>query len=278
VNTKELIRLALEEDIRHGDITTDGLGLADRLVIADLLAKESGILAGINIFCETFFCLDENVRIELFCKDGEWLESGKVIARLQGQASSILKAERVALNFLQRLSGIATQTNRMVKEIGAYPAKLLDTRKTTPLMRELEKYAVRSGGGYNHRFGLYDMIMLKENHILSAGSIRRAVELVRQHDVCHKVEVEVTNLKELAEAVECGIDRVMLDNMSLPEMREAVMLYHGRIELEASGNVNLETIAGIAATGVDFISSGSMTHSYKSMDISLIFEEVIENA
>ncbi len=273
VNRKELILLSLEEDIQHGDITTDSLELGETEARAKLLAKESGILAGLEVFSETFYLVDDEIKIEPFIKDGEHIEAGTLICKISGRSASMLKAERVALNFVQRLSGIATLTSELVAKIGNNRARLLDTRKTTPLMRQLEKYAVRIGGGYNHRFGLYDMIMLKENHISSAGSITRAVALVRKNDTSHKLEVEVTNLEELAEAVSCGVDRVMLDNMSLSDMREAVNHYHGKVELEASGNVNLSTISDIAATGVDFISSGSMTHSYKSMDISLIFEK-----
>ena len=274
MNTEELIRLSLEEDICHGDITTDSLNLEDKHLAARLIAKEKGVIAGLDVFCKTFALVDSRTKIERLRVDGDEVEKGDVLCLLSGSSASMLKAERVALNFLQRLSGIATQTAAMVAEIGDNRAKLLDTRKTTPLLRQLEKYAVRTGGGYNHRFGLYDMLMLKENHILSAGSISKAVELVRKNDTSHKLEVEVTNLQELLEAVSCGVDRVMLDNMSLDDMKQAVTEFHGKVELEASGNVSLSTISQIAETGVDFISSGSMTHSYKSLDISLIFEEV----
>ena len=275
MNITELIKLSLEEDISHGDITTESLKLANKQIEAKLVAKAEGVLAGLDVFCETFSLVDADVRIDRQKDDGEMLKKGDVICRIYGASASMLKAERVALNFLQRLSGIATLTAELVAKIGDNRAKLLDTRKTTPLLRQLEKYAVRAGGGYNHRFGLYDMLMLKENHILSAGSISRAVELVRQTDTSHKLEVEVTNLEELQEAVSCRVDRVMLDNMSISEMHTAVEKYHGKVELEASGNVTLTSISQIAETGVDYISSGSMTHSYKSMDISLIFVEGI---
>jgi nicotinate-nucleotide pyrophosphorylase (carboxylating) len=171
------------------------------------------------------------------------------------------------------MSGIASLTAKMVEQLAGTHAKLLDTRKTTPMLRCLEKYSVKVAGGYNHRFGLYDMIMLKENHIRAAGSISKAVAMVKKNNCTYKIEVEVTNLEELKEAVEAKVDRVMLDNMSLEKMKEAVELYHGKVELEASGNVRLETIREIAETGVDFISSGAITHSYKSLDISLLFRE-----
>jgi nicotinate-nucleotide pyrophosphorylase (carboxylating) len=269
----EIIRRSLEEDIGYGDITTESLGLNSQKSKAGIFAKSSGVLAGIEIFRETFHQVDNGLEITLYHSDGAILKSGDRIAKIVGRSSSILKGERVALNFLQRLSGIATLTRELVNRIGDHRARLLDTRKTTPLLRQLEKYAVRVGGGYNHRFGLYDMIMLKENHIASVGSISKAIERVRAIDTSHKLEIEVKNLEELKEAALNAVDRVMLDNMCLSEMREAVRLYSGKIELEASGNVNLERISEIAATGVDFISSGLMTHSYKSMDISLIFEE-----
>jgi len=274
MSIEELIRLSLEEDICNGDITTDSLKLEDKHLAAKLIAKEKGVIAGLDIFCKTFAMVDSRTKIEQLISDGEKVEKRDVICLISGSSASMLKAERVALNFLQRMSGIATQTAAMVAGIGDNRAKLLDTRKTTPLLRQLEKYAVRTGGGYNHRFGLYDMVMLKENHILSAGSITSAVKLVKANDTSHKLEVEVTNLEELQEAVSCEVDRVMLDNMSLADMKTAVERFYGKVELEASGNVSLSTISQIAETGVDFISSGSMTHSYKSLDISLIFEEV----
>lgn len=269
----EIIKKSLEEDIHYGDITTDNLILGDKKMVAYAIAKEAGVISGIAIFKKVFLTVDSSLKVEIKKDNGDTVKKGDQIALVEGNAASILKAERVALNFLQRLSGIASLTARYVKNIGDNKAKLLDTRKTTPLLRQLEKAAVLDGGGYNHRFGLYDMIMLKENHIRSAGSIRGAVNLVRQHDISHKLEVEVTNLEELAEAAEAGADRVMLDNMSIEEMQKAVTQYSGRIELEASGNVTESTIGRIAETGVDFISSGSLTHSYKSLDISLLFEE-----
>jgi len=273
VNISEIIRLSLEEDIQYGDISTESLNLGNNQIKARLVCKENGVLAGLEIFSATFHEIDESITVKLKKQDGEHVKKGEVIAKLSGRAGSLLQAERVALNFIQRMSGIATLTAKHVAEIGTHRARLLDTRKTTPLLRKLEKYAVKAGGGFNHRFGLFDMVMLKENHIRSAGSITAAVKLVRNNDTSHKLEVEVTNAAELAEAVSAGVDRVMLDNMSIDEMRKAVDKYHGQVELEASGNVTLETIGKIASTGVDFISSGSLTHSYKSLDISLLFEE-----
>lgn len=270
---EEIIRLSLEEDIQYGDITTENLALGSTSIKAKAIAKEAGVLAGMDVFKRVFLAVDSNLEITLFKSDGDTVIKGECISEISGNAGSILKGERVALNFLQRLSGIASMTARYVAEIGENEARLLDTRKTTPLLRQLEKAAVKAGGGFNHRFGLYDMIMLKENHIRSAGSITRAVKLVKENDVSHKLEVEVTNLEELSEAVSAGADRVMLDNMSLEDMQAAVARYKGQVELEASGNVTQKTIGKIAATGVDYISSGSLTHSYKSLDISLLFEE-----
>ncbi len=226
-----------------------------------------------NIFSEVFKQVDPEINITLYKRDGDKVVNKEEVAKLVGNPVSLLKGERVALNFIQRMSGIASHTARMVEEIAGTEAKLLDTRKTTPMLRYLEKYSVKVGGGFNHRFGLYDMIMLKENHIRAAGSITKAVNMVKKNNCTYKIEVEVTNLEELKEAVEAKVDRVMLDNMSLECMREAVKLYKGRVELEASGNVRLETIREIAETGVDYISSGALTHSYKSLDISLLFRE-----
>ena len=271
MNINQLIELSLSEDIRHGDITTDFLDLKNKKIKAVLKAKETGVLAGLEVAFQVFSAIDEKTKCKALKKDGDFLKKNDIIAEISGYSSSVLKAERVALNFLQRLSGIATLTNRFVQKIYPYKAWLLDTRKTTPLLRELEKYAVRIGGGFNHRFGLYDMIMLKENHIKSAGSITEAVKRVKAKNTSYKIEVEVTNSRELDEAVKAGADRVMLDNMGVPEMQKAVEEYSGKVELEASGNVKLDTIEEIAKTGVDFISCGALTHSYKSLDISLLF-------
>lgn len=273
MNLKNIIQKSLEEDIYFGDITTENLDIAKNTITAILVAKEKGILAGNFIFQQVFQEVDDKITIKSNKKDGDLLSKGDEIAKIKGNAVSILKAERVALNFLQRMSGIATLTNKFVQKIEGYKARLLDTRKTTPLLRILEKEAVRIGGGYNHRFGLFDMIMLKENHIRAVGSIKEAVKQIRLSDTAHKIEVEVTNLKELHEAYLAKADRAMLDNMSISEMKQAVNQYEDKIELEASGNININNIKEVAATGVDFISSGSLTHSYKSLDISLLFKE-----
>ena len=270
---EEIIKIALEEDIGGGDITTDYLELSRKNISAYLIAKQDGILCGLQVAFAVFKSVDDSIKCVAYKKDGDLLKSGDTFAKIEGYSSSILKGERVALNFLQRLSGIATMTKLYVEKIKPYGAKLLDTRKTTPLLRNLEKYAVKIGGGYNHRFGLYDMILIKENHIYSAGSISEAVERVKKHNTCYKIVVEVKNLEELDEAVKCNVERVMLDNMSIDLMHEAVQSYHGKVEIEASGNVTINTINDIASTGVNFISCGALTHSYKSLDISLLIME-----
>ena len=271
MKTKEIVKLALEEDIGTGDITTEYLDLPKKKSVAYFIAKQDGVLCGLNIAFLTFKTVDESVKCVAYKKDGDSIKLGESIAKIEGYSSSILMGERVALNFLQRLSGIATMTKLFSYKIKDYPVKLLDTRKTTPLLRGLEKYAVKVGGGYNHRFGLYDMILIKENHIRAAGGITRAVELVKKSNTTYKIEVEVTNLKELAEAVKCKVDRVMLDNMPPSTISKGIEKYSGLVEFEASGNVSFESIEQIAATGVNYISSGALTHSYKSLDISLLF-------
>ena len=270
---QKLIDLALEEDIGTGDITTEYLDLAKKNTSAFLIAKQDGVLCGLQISFLVFKTVDENLKCVAYKKDGDIVKAGDTFAKIEGYSSSILQGERVALNFLQRMSGIATITRTFVEKIKPFPAKLLDTRKTTPLLRSLEKYSVKVGGAYNHRYGLYDMVLIKENHIRAAGSITKAVQMVKKHNASYRVEVETTNLAEVEEAVNCKVDRVMLDNMSIEMMREAVEKYSGRVELEASGNVSIETIHKIASTGVDYISSGAITHSFKSLDISLLFKE-----
>lgn len=270
---EDIIRLALEEDIGSGDISTMYLDVGTVPEQAFMIAKEGGILAGVDIACDVFRAVDRSLKITLYYKDGDKVTANKEILRIEGNPASILQAERTALNFLQRLSGIATLTYAMVSQLKGTKARLLDTRKTTPLLRGMEKYAVRVGGGFNHRFGLYDMILLKENHIRACGSIKEAVKRVKKHNTAHKIEVEVTNSAELAEAVKAKVDRVMLDNMDIEEIRESVKQYGKKVELEVSGGVTLENIRKIAKTGVHFISSGALTHSYKALDISLLFKE-----
>jgi nicotinate-nucleotide pyrophosphorylase (carboxylating) len=270
---QQFIQAALEEDIGHGDVTTDNLLFPNKQCIAKLIAKENGILAGIEIAKHVFQEVDASILFEANLQDGAILQKGMEIAIITGYPANVLKAERVALNFLQRLCGIATQTKTFCEAIKHTNCKLLDTRKTTPMFRRLEKYAVQIGGGYNHRFGLYDMVLIKENHIRAAGSITKAVNQIRTRIQSYKIEVEVTDLKELEEAYQCRADRIMLDNMSLEDMRKAVRNYGSKVELEASGNVNLKTIKSIAETGVHFVSCGALTHSYRSLDLSLLFEE-----
>jgi len=269
----EIIRKSLEEDLGPGDITTRYLDLEPMTASAYMIAKADGVLAGIDIAKAVFNAVDKDLKITLYRKDGDLVHAKDEILRVEGRPASILQAERTALNFLQRLSGIASQTRRMVDLISSTKARLLDTRKTTPLLRELEKYAVRVGGALNHRFGLFDMIMLKENHIRAAGGITQAVQKIRTQNATYKIEVEVTNNDELAEAVVCKVDRVMLDNMNLKEIRAAVKAYKKVVELEISGGITEENILSYAKTGVHYISSGALTHSYKSLDISLLFKE-----
>jgi nicotinate-nucleotide pyrophosphorylase (carboxylating) len=269
----EIIRLALEEDLGSGDITTRYLGLEAAPETAFMIAKAGGILCGVDIAREVFLTVDKALKITLYQKDGDRVTKGAEIMRIEGNPASILQGERTALNFIQRLSGIASLTKAMVSELEGTTVRLLDTRKTTPLLRSMEKYAVRTGGGYNHRFGLYDMVLLKENHIRACGSISEAVKRVKEHDMSHKIEVEVTNIIELEEAVKAGVDRVMLDNMDIPEIKACVKKFGKKVEMEVSGGVTAANIKKIAQTGVHYISSGALTHSAKSLDISLLFKE-----
>lgn len=273
MDIERIIRLALEEDIGSGDISTRFLELDPVSSQAFMIAKATGILAGVEIAKAVFHAVDKTLKITLYRKDGDSVLPKDEIMRIEGRAASILQGERTALNFLQRLSGIATLTSTLVARLEGTKARLLDTRKTTPLLRNLEKYAVRIGGGYNHRFGLYDMVMLKENHIRAAGGISEAVKRIKRHNTTYKLEVEVTNILELEEAVKAGVDRVMLDNMSLDEIKACVKRFGKAVELEVSGGVTATNIRGIAKTGVHYISSGALTHSYKSLDISLLFKE-----
>lgn len=273
MNSSEIIRLALAEDIGSGDISTAYLELEPVPEQAFMIAKAKGVLAGLDIAREVFLTVDKGLKITLYNRDGDEVKPGAEIMRVEGNPASILQGERTALNFLQRMSGIATLTRAMVRELEGSPVRLLDTRKTTPLLRGLEKYAVRVGGGFNHRFGLYDMVMLKENHIRACGGISEAVTRVKKHNTAHKIEVEVATIQELEEAVRAGVDRVMLDNMNLTQIRACVRRFGKKVELEVSGGVTLANIAKLAQTGVHYISSGALTHSYQSLDISLLFKE-----
>jgi len=269
----EIILLALEEDLGNGDITTNYLDLARTNNVAFMIAKAEGLLAGADIAVRVFKLLDSELKTTIYRKDGDWVKPFDEIMRIEGNPASILKAERTALNFIQRLSGIATKTYNLTKLIENTGVKILDTRKTTPLIRRLEKYAVTVGGGFNHRVGLYDMILLKENHIRAVGGITEAIKRVKQNNTTYKIEIEVTNIKELAEAVAAGVDRVMLDNMDIKSIKQAVAKFKGKVELEVSGGINESNIQIYASTGVDFVSIGALTHSVKALDISLLFKE-----
>ena len=270
-----IVQRALSEDIGDGDITTDSIIHSDKIFEGRFTAKADGVIAGLDVAELSFLLLDENAVFSPLCSDGDFIKKGTVIAEIRGSGRALLSGERVALNLLQRMSGIATMTQQFVEAVSDTNAVILDTRKTIPGLRLLDKKAVELGGGRNHRFGLFDMAMIKENHIAAAGSITKAVNQIRKHDKKNRpIEVEVKNLNELQETLELNVDRIMLDNMSLEMMREAVKITKGRTELEASGNVNLETVSAIAATGVDFISIGALTHSVKAMDISLLLKGI----
>ena len=273
-NIDALIEVALKEDMPEGDITSENIVPPDSISRAWIAAKEDGVLAGIYVAERVFNKIDPTVLFEIHRKDGREIKRGDKIAVLKGPAISLLKGERTALNFLQRMSGIATTTRKYVKALEGTQTKVLDTRKTTPGLRSLEKYAVRMGGGTNHRFSLSDMVMIKDNHIKIVGSISEAVLLAKKKvkpDI--KIEVEATNIQEAKEALKSGADIVMLDNMSIDKMEDVVKLLNGRILVEVSGNVNLTRAPKIADLEIDFISVGALTHSYKSLDISMEFIE-----
>ncbi len=277
---EKLITLALSEDLgEHGDITTQALQQHEKkIALARIIAKSAGVVAGLPIVAQVFKHAGANLPCALLAQEGERVESRREVARLHGNAEVILTYERTALNFLQRLSGIATLTRKFVGAVAGTKAVILDTRKTTPGWRVLEKYAVRCGGAQNHRLGLHDMFLIKENHIAAAGGITAAARhcrsFARERGRNWRLEVEAKNLAEVEECLKAGVDQIMLDNMSLEEMRQAVLLVAGRIPLEASGNVNLERVAAIAETGVAYISIGSLTHSAPVMDFSLLLQEV----
>ncbi len=265
-----IVARALNEDVGDGDVTTLCTISPTATLSGHFIAKEAGVVAGLGVVGLTFSLVDEAVQFIPLIADGDQVEIGQVFATVDGPGQALLSGERVALNFLQRMSGIATLTRRFVEAVQATSAVILDTRKTAPGLRPLDKWAVRLGGGQNHRFGLYDMVLIKDNHIAAVGSISEAVARVRAKDEqVRPIEVEVKTLAELQEALPLEVDRIMLDNMSLAEMREAVQLANGRVPLEASGNVALENVAAIAATGVDYISIGMLTHSVEALDISL---------
>lgn len=272
---KEFLKKAIEEDLSSGDITTELTIPSKKNSRASIIAKSDFILAGMPFVKELFLLYDPEIEFKILKDEGSWIKKGEVIAELKGKTHSILACERTGLNILQRLSGIATVTKRFVEEIKGTSARILDTRKTTPCMRYLEKYAVRMGGGYNHRFGLYDGILIKDNHIKAAGGIKKALNNIKKSRAFHhllKIEVEVKDINEVKEALEAGADVIMLDNMDLEEIKKAVTIIREKkpwILIEVSGNVNLQNVRKIAETGVDFISSGMLTHSAEAADISL---------
>lgn len=266
---REIINLALEEDKVKEDVTTNSLTAFDNEVNARVTAKEEGVLSGVEVFKEVFHTVDPDMEVSLLKTSGDRVLRGEDVIDIKGKESSILKAERTALNFLQRLSGIATLTSRFVEQLKSTGTTLLDTRKTTPGMRYMEKQAVRDGGGTNHRMNLEDMAMVKDNHVKMAGGITPAVNAIRQHYPGKKIEVEVRNLEELEEALNLDVHLIMLDNFSPELLKEAVKRKRGNAGFEVSGNVTLETIASRSAHGIDYISVGALTHSFRSLDLSL---------
>lgn len=273
IDKKVLLKIAksaVEEDIGEGDITTKFSISPDINALGIIVAKEKGILAGTQIVKEVFGVVDKNTKSTFQKADGDKFISGEIIADIRGNAPSLLSAERVALNFLQRMSGIATLTARYVKKIKGTKAKILDTRKTTPNLRLLEKYAVSVGGGFNHRMGLYDQILIKDNHINLGNGIRSVLNKIKDVNSGRLfVEIEVKNIRQLRQVLRFKVDRIMLDNMSIDEIGDAVRIVNGRCELEVSGNVSLKNIREIAEAGVDYISVGSLTHSYNSIDLCM---------
>lgn len=270
VNADRLIMQALEEDISSEDISTNAVMPKYQRGRVDLICKQDGIIAGLGVFRRTFELLDDTAEFEMRAEDGDEVERGQLLAVATGDIRALLSGERTALNYLQRMSGIATYTHSIAEMLKGSRTTLLDTRKTTPNMRIFEKYAVKIGGGSNHRFNLSDGVMLKDNHIGAAGGIAAAVRMAREYaSFVHKIEVEVENLQQVKEAVEAGADIIMLDNMSSEQMREAVRIIDGRALTECSGNVTKENIQNLIDIGVDYISSGALTHSAPIMDISM---------
>lgn len=270
LNVDHLIKEALQEDISSEDVTTNAVMKEAVTGEVQLICKQDGVVAGLDVFRRVFEILDENVKIDFYCKDGDEVKKGELMGVVTGDIRALLSGERVALNYLQRMSGIATYTHSVAKLLEGTKTKLLDTRKTTPNMRIFEKYAVRVGGGYNHRYNLSDGVLLKDNHIGAAGSVAKAVEMAKEYaPFVRKIEVEVENLDMVREAVDAGADIIMLDNMSPEDMKEAIRIIDGRAETECSGNVTKENIDRLTSLGVDYISSGALTHSAPVLDISL---------
>jgi nicotinate-nucleotide pyrophosphorylase (carboxylating) len=264
------VKLAISEDLGAGDATTDSIVPLSARLKGIIISKESGVVAGLSVAQVAFQLLDEEATFLSLVEEGEMVEANQTLAEIAGGARALLSAERTALNFLARMSGIATLTHRFVEEVRGTRARILDTRKTAPNLRACDKMAVRLGGGENHRLGLYDMILIKDNHIDFAGSLAEAVRRVREADAGLEIEVEVRTAAEVTEALDLGVRRLLLDNMSLADISLAVKLNQGRAELEASGNVTLANVRSIAETGVDYISVGALTHSPRALDVSLV--------
>lgn len=266
----QLIRMALQEDITSEDVSTNAVMPTEVKGTVDLIAKEDGIIAGLDVYARVFQMLDEKTEIDFKCKDGDEVKKGELMATLTGDIRVLLSGERVALNYLQRMSGIATYTRQVAKLLEGSKVTLLDTRKTTPNCRVFEKYAVRVGGGCNHRYNLSDGVLLKDNHIGAAGSITKAITMAKEYaPFVRKIEIEVETLEQVKESVEAGADIIMLDNMTPEVMKQAVELIDGRAQTECSGNITKENIARIREIGVDFVSSGALTHSAPILDISM---------
>ena len=270
LNADDLILAALKEDITSEDISTNAVMRQYQLGEVDLICKEDGVIAGLDVFKRVFQFLDDRTEVTFTCKDGDRVKKGDQLGTVRGDIRVLLSGERTALNYLQRMSGIATYTRKIAELLEGTKTKLLDTRKTTPGMRLFEKYAVKVGGGYNHRYNLSDGILLKDNHIGAAGGVKEAIEMAKDYaPFVRKIEIEVENLDMLKEALEAGADIIMLDNMSVEDMQEAVKLANGRAETECSGNVTKENVARLVDIGVDYISSGALTHSSPILDLSL---------
>lgn len=270
LHVDELILMALREDISSEDVSTNAVMREAKTGMVQLICKQDGIIAGLDVFKRVFELLDDKTEVKLFCKDGDEVKNGQLMGEIVGDIRVLLSGERTALNYLQRMSGIATYTNSVAKLLEGSKTKLLDTRKTTPNMRIFEKYAVKVGGGYNHRYNLSDGVLLKDNHIGAAGGVKEAIAMAKEYaPFVRKIEIEVENLDMVKEALEAGADIIMLDNMSTEDMRKAVEMVAGKAETECSGNVTKENISRIVDIGVDYVSSGALTHSAPIMDISL---------
>lgn len=270
LNADELIKLALREDISSEDVTTNAVMRSYRKGEVQLICKQDGIIAGLEVFKRVFELLDDAAKVEFYAKDGDEVKNGQLLGTITGDIRVLLSGERTALNYLQRMSGIATYTNSIAKLLEGSKTKLLDTRKTTPNMRIFEKYAVKVGGGYNHRYNLSDGILLKDNHIGAAGGVKEAIAMAKEYaPFVRKIEVETENLDMVKEAAEAGADIIMLDNMTPEQMKEAIKIIDGRAETECSGNVTRENVEQVVNIGVDYISSGALTHSAPILDLSL---------